>query len=271
MTQRALRNIMFSTLSLSLLCLVLYAVAALGLFGRGFSAGRLRSLGELQRYWRGLDPGLALWTVLDSGAAVVLGAAGGVLLHFRPAGGRRSWVFFRVFLASLCLSALRPLTAVMMHAGAPLEAGLISTKLAHFGEYIGVFSFFAQSFYDQDPRFRREGTVLGILAVTAVFLAYSLAVDVTDLGSYLLFRIGRENYLWAAMLVFSLLTVANYARSALGPRLAAVTLIVAGRNMIFLPVPALIGPAGAVLLAAGVLMFSTEAKQAVSSEAADSP
>jgi hypothetical protein len=153
-----------------------------------------------------------------------------------------------------------------------MHAGLAATKLAYLGEFSGAFALFAQSFYAFNGNFRREGTVLSVIAFTVVFLAYSLTVDMTELRPDLLFRIGREDYLTIAMLVFGLLSIGNYARSPTAPRMvvASIALITAGHNLLFAGLSALAGLGGLTALAAGVVLFFLGCRADINSAATGS-
>jgi hypothetical protein len=269
MTRRAVQRTQFLALLLSLACLLLFALVAVYLFGRGFVEGGSRVLFELRRYWKVMETSQPAWAVLIAGGACLIGSAGSLWLRTLSGGKRRRELFFfRIFLASLGLCVLRPLLPALLHAGVSMYGGLAVTKLAYLGEFFGVFALFAQSFYAFNGAFRREGTVLSVMAFTVVFLAYSLSVDVTELHPDLLFRIGREDYLSAAMLIFSLLTVGNYIRTTAVPRMAmvSVVLMTAGFNLLFAGLPMPLGLVGLTALTAGSVLFMLGCRAKTSSE-----
>jgi hypothetical protein len=133
----------------------------------------------------------------------------------------------------------------------------------YFGFFLGLFFLFTGSLFSGELTYQKLSTVLGLVLVFSLALAYSLPVDETVFLPNFLYRAGGGNYILLVRFGLEILTLLGFGRSAYLMGAAdqwficgAVALLIIGRELLFfLSAPLAVG-AGTILLICGALLFS---------------
>jgi hypothetical protein len=212
--------------------------------------------------------------VFTSGLAVNLAVIGCVSI-FSVAGGfgfrrlfRRTSAleifFFLAFILCLSFDALKILAYYFAVIHAPAFYGTLITRAAYLGFFLGLFFLFTGSLFSGELAYQKLGTVLGLVMVFSLALAYSLPVDETVFRPNLLYRVGGSDYILLVRFGLEALTLLGFGRSAYLVGAAdqwficgAVALLIVGREILFfLSASPLAAAAGIVLLVCGAILFS---------------
>jgi hypothetical protein len=229
--------------------------AALGTIDEGQSwLGIAWSPGARHLYW--LLGGLLLQGML---AFVALWA---MLRMFRKTTAPEVF-FFSVFVFTLALDLVKAGQLVIVVLDYPPMYGAMLTRVVHFGHFLGVFALLSSSLYLSGLEYQKTGIVLGIGALLALTLAYSLPVDFSRLFPNLLHPAGDQTTIQVMALMLGLLVLVNvlYALAAVQERayvvlLGALLLVVAGRELaMYVATPVVYAPAVGALLV-GVTLFT---------------
>lgn len=210
--------------------------------------------GARQLYWllggllvQGVVSFVALWTMLRM---------------FRKTTAPEMF-FFAVFVFTLALDLAKAGQLVIVILEYPPMYGAMLTRVVHFGHFLGIFCLLSSSLYLSGLEYQKTGIVLGIGALLALTLAYSLPVDFSRLFPNLLHPVGDQTTIQVVALLLSLLVLVNvlYALAAVQERaflalLGALVLAVFGRELtVYVAAPPVYAPAvGAVV--AGVTLFT---------------
>jgi hypothetical protein len=171
--------------------------------------------------------------------------------------------FFLAFIISLSFDALKILSYYLTVIHAPAFYGTIVTRAVYMGFFLGLLFLFTGSLFSGELTYQKLGTVLGLVLVFSLALAYSLPVDETVFLPNLLYRVGGSDYILLVRFGLEALTLLGFARSAYLVGSAgqwficlAVLLMMLGRELVFfLSFPPAIA-AGFALLVCGALLFS---------------
>lgn len=172
--------------------------------------------------------------------------------------------FFAVFVLSVALDQLKVAQLWLVIANQPQEIGVVVTRTVLFGHIMGIFSLFASSLYVAGVEYQKTGTILGIAALVAFTLAYTIPVDSLVLLPNLLYRTGDERGLQIVSVILYLLVAVNYVYAMItngagetGVLLAAMVLVIVGRELLYYLASPLAVILGGVFLSAGTLVFGT--------------
>jgi len=171
--------------------------------------------------------------------------------------------FFSVFVFTLAIDIVKVGQLVILLLQYPPMYGAVLTRVVHFGHFLGIFCLLSSSLYLSGLEYQKTGVVLGIGSLIALTLSYSLPVDLSRLLPNLMNPTGDQTTIQVVVLLLELLVLVNvlYALAAVQERaylvlLVALTLAMAGREvLLYVAQPVLYGPA-AVLLIVGVGLFA---------------
>jgi hypothetical protein len=202
--------------------------------------------------------------LVDTGCVSLFSLAGG--FGFRRLFQRASALeifFFLAFILSLSFDALKILAYYFTVIHVPAFYGTLITRVAYLGFFLGLFFLFMGSLFSGEMAYQKLGTVLGLVTVFALALAYSLPVDETVFRSNFLYRVGGSDYLLLVRFGLETLTLLGFGRSAYKVGGAdqwficgAVALLMTGREILFFLSSPLAVAAGIILLGCGAILFS---------------
>ncbi len=170
--------------------------------------------------------------------------------------------FFMMFLATVSLDLVKPLTILTAELPVPLLYSGVITRLVYFGYVFGMLCLFCSSLAVSVIDSKRTGTVLALAVMISAAFAYVIPVDATQLYPSLVYRIGLQgtaNATVGAISGFAVLTFLHAGIAATDREYAilgaAVALAVIGRHAVFhVPQPVVL-LLGTTCLIAGSVLF----------------
>jgi hypothetical protein len=176
--------------------------------------------------------------------------------------------FFSVFVFTLAIDLVKVGQLVIVLLQYPPVYGAVLTRVLHFGHFLGIFCLLSSSLYLSGLEYQKTGVVLGMGALIALTLAYSLPVDFSRLLPNLMHPAGDQTTIQVVTLLLELIVLLNvlYALAAVQERayltlLAALVLVMAGREMVLYVATPLFYSIGVPLLIAGVWLFTWRIRQ----------
>lgn len=171
--------------------------------------------------------------------------------------------FFSVFIFTLALDMVKAGQLVILILQYPPVYGAMLTRVIHFGHFFGIFCLLSSSLYLSGLEYQKTGIVLGIAALTALTLAYSLPIDFSRLLPNLMHPAGDQTTIQVVALLLDVIIIVNvlYALAAVQERaylvlLAALVLIIVGRELVLYVASPPVYAAAAGSLFAGVVLFA---------------
>ena len=171
--------------------------------------------------------------------------------------------FFSVFVFTLALDLVKVGQLIIVLLQYPPVYGAVLTRVLHFGHFLGIFCLLSSSLYLSGLEYQKTGVVLGMGALIALTLAYSLPVDFSRLLPNLMHPAGDQTTIQVVALLLEVIVLLNvlYALAAVQERaylalLAALLLVMAGREMVLYVATPLFYSIGVPLLIAGVWLFA---------------
>ena len=254
--------------------LVAMAAAAALLFRAGEPLPTAEALKMQLRYrWLVLGwtapGGSVAWIVVGLflvAAFVVIGTL--VIVRYFRKTTAPEMLFFVMFVLAAGFDIWKVGHVILHLETVPVYFAVLLTRVVHFAHLFGVFSLFISTLYLAGIEYQKTGTALGLAALLAMTIIYTMPVDHLTLNPNLTHKIGDETTIQSVILILQLLSVANVVYSIAYerhdeyiPLLPAVIAAVAGRELLFyLPsLPAAL--IGLVLLAGGVAVFASRLHQ----------
>lgn len=205
-----------------------------------------------------------LWCLGAAGCVSLFSVVGG--FGFRRLFQRTAAMdifFFLAFVMCLSFDALKGLNYYLRVIHVADFYGTIVTRAVYMGFFMGLLFLFASSLFSGELTYQKTGSLLGIVFVFSLALAYTLPIDGTVFGAELLHRVGGENYIRLVRFALEGLTLLGFVRSA---HLAgspeqwhicgAVALLIPGREIIFFVSSPPLLSMGIALLVLGIVIFS---------------
>ncbi|MFP4373873.1 MAG: hypothetical protein ACLFPO_06070 [Spirochaetaceae bacterium] len=171
--------------------------------------------------------------------------------------------FFSVFVFTLAVDLIKAGQLVILIEQYPPVYGAMLTRVVHFGHFLGIFCLLSSSLYLSGLEYQKTGIVLGLAALIALTLAYSLPVDLTRLFPNLMNPVGDQTTIQVVALLLNILVVLNvlYAVAAVQEPayvvlLGALLLVIAGRELaLYVASPAVyLSAVGALIV--GIIVFT---------------
>lgn len=171
--------------------------------------------------------------------------------------------FFSVFVFTLAIDLVKGGQLVILILHYPPVYGAMLTRVLHFGHFLGIFCLLSSSLYLSGLEYQKTGIVLGLGALIALTLAYSVPVDFSRLFLNLMNPTGDQTTIQVVALLLNLLVVLNvlYAIAAVQEPayvvlLSALLLVIAGRELtLYVAAPPVYAPAVAALIV-GIAVFT---------------
>lgn len=171
--------------------------------------------------------------------------------------------FFSVFVFTLAIDLVKGGQLVILFLQYPPIYGAMLTRILHFGHFLGIFCLLSSSLYLSGLEYQKTGIVLGLAALIALTLAYSMPVDFSRLFPNLMNPAGDQTTIQVVALLLNLLVVLNvlYAIAAVQEPayvvlLGALLLVIAGRELaLYVAAPPVYAPAVGVLIV-GIAVFT---------------
>ena len=211
--------------------------------------------GDYQIYWllggvfvQGVASFVGLWTMLRM---------------FRKTTAPEMF-FFSVFVFTLAIDLVKGGQLVILILQYPPLYGAMLTRILHFGHFFGIFCLLSSSLYLGGLEYQKTGVVVGLGALIALTLAYSLPVDFSRLFPNLMNPAGDQTTIQVIALLLNFLVVLNvlYAIAAVQEPayvalLGALLLVIAGREVaLYVASPVVYAPAvGALIVGIGVFTW----------------
>lgn len=248
----------------------LIAVAVVWIAWLGASYGH-ESAAVKMLWWgmmRNSEPQALMWSLIAVSIFVVFGFFGTFLLRRSESLNPSPEIFFmRVFLLTLSFQCIRLVLPLVFDRILPISYGLMATRIAWFGRFLGITILFNISLYSNDMPFRHTGSVINIGALASLCFAATIPLDITQPMSNLLYRTGLTNALSVSFLTLEILTIITLFGVAVKRRkrryfilTSGMLLLISGYDMLFFGHRATIIPAF-LLMSAGLSLFLFQSRK----------
>jgi hypothetical protein len=122
--------------------------------------------------------------------------------------------FFALFVFSFTFECVRMALPLQQHYALPQVFAVTAERLELFGRFFGVFALFASSIYATGFKAQKQGTVLFLITLIALFFAIRIPIDPLAWDSGLRLNSGHRSMFRIIETVTALLAVASYLVSA---------------------------------------------------------
>ncbi|MBN1411943.1 MAG: hypothetical protein JW969_13930 [Spirochaetales bacterium] len=169
--------------------------------------------------------------------------------------------FFSAFLLSFSFESFRLLNVLFKYINAPIYYSMVTSRIVYFGRILGLLSLLFTSLYAADIKYQRYETLLGLSAIIALTLSYSIPIDSTVFLTNFLYKLGDESGIFFIFLIVYIIIIINFVGATLNKDskfLAAIPyllLVISGReliNFLISPVPVVLS---GLLILIGTLGF----------------
>jgi hypothetical protein len=167
--------------------------------------------------------------------------------------------FFCVFLLTFCFDAFRFCNVLFILMKTPVYYSLVTSRIVYFGRLLGMISLLVMSLYSAKIKYQGYETLIGLAAIIALTLTYSIPIDSTVFLSNLLYKLGDETGVFLIFISLEVFTLVNLVGAAVNRdskyylMVPFMALVICGREILNFQVSPVFAAIGVACLFAGSL------------------
>jgi len=170
--------------------------------------------------------------------------------------------FFIIFLVSMCFDSLKALFVLFNTINVAPYYGVLLTRAVYFGRFLGTLAILVSGLFSLGAEYQRMEIYIGVAFLLAFTLSAAITVDMTQIDSINLYKMGHARELSLISVIFLFFGVFNYVLNAVQNSskdhlliAAGLTLVIAGRELLFYTNSAIYAAIAFILLVSGAILF----------------